>query len=230
MSEPANEVNKLKGRDIAYSIGKGIIESIPIAGAAASELLGMIIAPPLEKRRAAWMQDIGERLQAVEEEGRVDLSTLSENEQFIDVVLQATTLALKTSQQEKLAAFKNIITNTAKGVAPDETKSQIFLSLVDAFTPWHFKVLRLINDPELWKRIYHAQNPNPHFITAASIIADAYPEMEGKYELLVLIWEDLKRAGFHDCSPANMLITEDNVYDHRTRLGEEFIAFISSHD
>ena len=49
----------------------------------------------------------------LKENSKIDLSKLADNEQFIDTVLVATTFALKTSEKEKIKAFKNVILNTA---------------------------------------------------------------------------------------------------------------------
>jgi len=230
MSDSANEVNKLKESDIAFATGKGLIGMIPILGALASELFGSIVTPPLEKRRKEWMQDIGERLQALEEEDKIDINALRTNEQFIDVVLQATSLALKTSQQVKIQAFKNIITNTAEGIAPDETKSQIFLSLVDAFTPWHLKILHLFDDPKQWFRENNLNPPNLYQGSLSRVIADAFHELNGEDELTDLIWNDLKQAGLHNTGSIRASISSDGMMSPRTsKLGKEFISFISKH-
>ena len=87
-------MKKDKTKDITYSITKAGIGSIPIVGAAASELLGLLVTPPLEKRRGKWMLEIGERLKELEENHHIDLEQLSENETFIDIVLQTTQLVL----------------------------------------------------------------------------------------------------------------------------------------
>jgi hypothetical protein len=91
------------------------------------------------------MTEVGERLKALKEDGQIDLSTLGENEQFIDAVLVATSYALKTSEQEKIKAFQNAILNSAHGQAIDKTKSQVFLNLLDSFTVWHIRILHFID-------------------------------------------------------------------------------------
>ena len=58
----------------------------------------------------------------LKENSKIDLSKLADNEQFIDTVLVATALALKTSEKEKIKAFKNVILNTAL-IIPQEKQS-----------------------------------------------------------------------------------------------------------
>jgi len=144
------DINKTTSKDVAYATAKAVLGSVPIVGAAASELLGLIVTPPIEKRREEWMTEVGQKLKDLEEESKIDITSLTENQQFVDTVLQATTFALKTSDKEKIAAFKNAIINTALGDAPNLTISQIFLNLIDNFTTWHIKVLHLFDNPTEW--------------------------------------------------------------------------------
>src|SRR5690242_5293815 len=111
---------KATKQDITYAAIKAVVGSIPLAGAAASELLSLIVASPLEKRREKLLLEIGEKLKELETSQKVNLEELQSNEQFIDIVLQATTLALKTSEREKIEAFKSAILNTAAGEAPEK--------------------------------------------------------------------------------------------------------------
>ena len=48
--------------DIAYGVAKTVFGSISIVGAVASELLQLLVTPPLEKRRNDWMIEVGEKL------------------------------------------------------------------------------------------------------------------------------------------------------------------------
>jgi len=143
-----SDIKKLSSEDIGYAAAKAGLGSIPIVGALASEILGLIITPPLEKRRQKWMTEVGDKLKQLEDQDKIDLTTLASNEQFIDAVLIATSLAIKTCEDEKIKAFQNAILNTALGESPDKTKVQIFLTLLDNFTIWHIKILHFINNPK----------------------------------------------------------------------------------
>ncbi len=43
--------------DVIHAMTRAGLGTIPIAGAAASELLNLIVTPSLEKRRNQWMED-----------------------------------------------------------------------------------------------------------------------------------------------------------------------------
>lgn len=222
-------MNKTTKSDISYSIAKGSIGSIPVVGALASELLGLIVAPPLEKRRIAWMNDVGEKLKELEERKGLDIMSLQENEQFIDVVAQATTLALKTSEKEKIKAFKNTIINTAVGEAPDQILSQIFLSHLDRFTSWHIQILQLFDDPKQW--FDNAKISVPNYISGSlsKVLKEAFPEMWSGNNMAEIIWDDLKLAGFHNSTGLKTMLSGDLLETRTTVLGRKFIKFISDH-
>lgn len=223
------DINKTTSKDILYAVTKAGLGSVPLAGAAASELLGLIVTPPLEKRRQKWMLEIGERLKRLEEKENIDLEGLSTNEQFIDTVLQATSLALKTSEKEKLIAFKNAISNTAIGEAPDKIKSQIFLTLLDSFTVWHLKILYFINDPKEWFKISEVSAPNFSMGSLSTVLKSAFPDLQDQDELLDVIWDDLHDAGFHRTSGLNSMMSGDGTLQNRTtNLGKEFLEFITN--
>lgn len=141
---------KEKTKDWIYAGSKGLAGMLPGLGPLVSEIFSMVIMPPLQRRRTKWMNDITERLMELEAHNKIEFGDLAKNEQFTDIILEATSVALKTSQQEKIEALRNAVLNTAIGVAPDETISKIFLNQLDRFTVWHIKILDLIADPKKW--------------------------------------------------------------------------------
>lgn len=222
-----SDINKTTPQDIAYATTKAVVGSIPFVGAAASELLGLIVTPPLEKRRNKFLTDIGQRLKELEEAKRLDLNSLAENDQFVDTVLQATTYALKTSDDEKLTAFKNAILNTALNESPDKTISQIFLTLIDNFTTWHIRILYLFNDPEDWFKVNNRTFPNYMAAGLSSVVTEAYPELKGQSDLVNIIWADLKRAGLHNSGDLGAVMTASGLLAQRTTdMGRKFLRFI----
>ena len=225
------EVNKTTSQDVIYATTRAALGSIPLIGAAASELLGLIVTPPLEKRREEWMTEVGEKLKELQEAGKLDIESLSDNQQFIDTVLQATTYALKTSDREKIARFKNAVINTALGDTPDETRTQIFLSLIDNFTTLHIKLLHLFDDPIKWFEQNSISIPNYLSASLLSIVRQAYPTLKGQDELLDLVWSDLARAGLHNTSELKTMMTGNGLLANRTTdLGKQFLDFISRDD
>lgn len=220
-------INKTTSGDIAYTVAKAVIGIVPYAGSAASELLGLIVAPPIERRRNKWMTEVGQRLKDLEESKRIEINELVENDQFIDTVLQATIYALKTSEEEKIKAFKNAIINTALNDCPDKTISQIFLNLIDNFTTWHIRILYFFNDPEEWLKTNDVTLPNFMAAGLIDVLKLAYPELNGQRDLVNIIWADLKRAGLHDSGDLGTMMSGNGLIAKRTTdLGKKFLKFI----
>ena len=224
-----DKINKTMKGDVAHSVGKGLLGAVPVIGSLASEIFGLIVTPPLEKRRADWMYEIAKKLKELENNQKIDFKELAENEQFIDVVLQATTLALKTSEKKKIDCFKNAILNTAVGKLPDKTKSQIFLNQLDRFIVWHIIILDFINSPRNWFKKNGKTPPNDTVESIYSIIAGAFPDLKNQDELLDIIWDDLKRTGFHRAGNLKTWTIPSRVLnDGTTTLGREFLKFITN--
>lgn len=225
-----SDINKTSTGDIVYAAVKAGLGSIPILGSAATELFGLVVTPPLDKRRQEWMNEVAEKLKVLEEDNKIDFGSLAKNDQFLDTIIQATSFAIKTSEQEKITALKNAVINTALNESPDKTKSQIFLNLVDTFTVWHIKVLDFFDNPKLWFAKAGQAPPNLMVGSMFSVLKTAFPSLSGQDELVDVIWNDLHDAGFHQSSGLRTTMTGDGTLAERTsQLGKEFIHFISEH-
>lgn len=225
-----NVTNQDKGKNIVQSLVKGGLGTIPVIGSLAAEVFGLIVTPPLEKRRAEWMNEVAQKLKDLEIKQQINFEELQQNDQFIDVVLQATTYALKTSEKEKIEAFQNAIMNTAVGEAPNETISQIFLNQLDSFTIWHIVILKFIDDPKLW--FQKANRTPPNFIAGSlsNVIFDAFPELKQQNDMVNIIWNDLRTAGLHSTGDLNTIMSGGGMLSGRTTsLGKKFLKYISDY-
>ncbi|MCF2443278.1 hypothetical protein L0657_04860 [Dyadobacter sp. CY345] len=222
------EVNKPRVEDFLFKGGKTLVGMLPVAGPVLSELFSYAISDPIQTRINNFISELNDRVAWLEENKRVQLESLLSNDLFIDVVIQATSYATKTSEEEKRLAFKNVITNTALGFNPDEIKARIFVKIVDGFTGWHLRVLYFINDPR--KAYDDAGMPIPNYYSASilSALINLYSEFSGEDDLLEIIWSDLSAAGFHRSGSLKTGMTGDGVFSSRTtELGKEFIRYIS---
>ncbi|WP_435354961.1 hypothetical protein [Emticicia sp. SJ17W-69] len=175
------------------------------------------------------MNDIAEKIFNLQENRGVDLNNLKENEIFIDIVLQATSLALKTSEKVKLDSFKNAIINAALGINSDVTKNQLFLHQLDKFSALHIIILNFIDNPSKWFNDRQKEIPNIMMGSLHGLIIEAYPDLKNQDDILDLIWEDLKTAGFHKSGSLKSMMTINGVLSERTTtLGKEFLSFITT--
>lgn len=224
-----DNINKNTVGDLTHSIVKGGFGTIPIIGSLASEIFGLIVTPPLEKRRVEWMNEVADKLKELESNQKINFNELAENDQFIDIVLQATTFALKTSERKKIDCFRNAILNTATGESPDKIKSQIFLNQLDKFTVWHIIVLAFIDSPRNWFKKNGKTPPNYISGSIYTLIIEAFPDLRNQDELLDIIWDDLKLTGFHKTGSLKTMMTGDGVLsDRTTTFGKEFLNFIKN--
>jgi hypothetical protein len=104
------------------------------------------------RRWDQWIASIVEGLEhleeALEEFKKEDLSS---NPHFITTALHATQCAIRSHQQEKLAALRNVVMNTALQNSPEEDTHLIFLNLVDSMASWHLNLFLSIDDEWSWK-------------------------------------------------------------------------------
>lgn len=221
-------INKITSKDLLYTSIKATIGSVPIIGSAASEFFGLLLTSPLEKRRQTWMEEVANKLIELQDKGQFNINELTKNDQFIDVILQATNLAIKNSEDEKLDALKNAVINTASIECPDKIKTHIFLNMIDQFTVWHIKILKLYDDPKNWFDSNEQTLPNLMMGSLSSVLKSAYPEMAQEGELIKLIWQDLHDAGMHNSTEMNTMMSGDSIFSSRTtKLGKEFLKYIS---
>ena len=212
--------------DQLHSMAKAGLSSIPVVGGAASELFASLVTPPLEKRRNAWIEEVGERLRQLEDNG-LELATLRDNDEFIDIVMSASTAALKTANEEKRAALRNAVINTASGQTPEESLAQVFISLVDSFTEWHLKILSLFQDPCQWAVTHGHDFGLPATSSLAGTLVGAYPELKNRQAFYDQVWRDLHQRGLVNTDNLCGMMTASGAMAKRTSdLGDRFLAFI----
>lgn len=215
-------------QDIGYVFAKGLVGAIPYVGAPAAELLSLLVASPLEKRREKWMTDVGERLRKLEKERIIDLEKLQNNDLFADMVLQATHHAIKTSEIEKLLYFRNAIANTAIGNSPDKAIAQVYLNLLDRYTVWHMRLLSLFDNPELWLNRNGVAKPNATMGSLALVLKAAFPELAHRHEFYNLVWNELERDGMHKSGSLQTMVSSAGMFAPRlTEFGKGFLRFIA---
>jgi hypothetical protein len=220
--------SRTKG-DLTHSSIGAALSAIPSAGGAASALFSLVVMPPLEKRRREWMERVTEALRDLQGKIGLNLEELSANEEFIDCVLHASQVALRTSQKEKLEALQNAILNAASPNPPDQALQLMFLNFVDRFTEWHLRTLQLFHDPVQW--FENSDKSPPGLISGGlfNILIGAYPELSERKEFYELIWKDLFTANLIRVESPNIgLSTEGMLGRITTEIGGQFIDFLAA--
>lgn len=212
------EPNKHSIGDAAHALAKAGLSAIPIVGGPAVELFQYVVQPPLEKRRAEWMQSVGERLESLESKG-LDLASLQVNEQFISVVMEASQSALRTHNSAKLEALRNAVINVAIGHGPEETVQHLLLGYVDELTEMHFRILKVFHSPEV---------PTELSVGGLdSVLTHNIPSLRPQRDLYDQFWRDLYARGLVNTDSLHVTMSGSGLTQRRTTgLGEAMLRFI----
>lgn len=216
--------------DVAREVGKVILSAIPGAGGPLQVIFENIFSSPLEKRRHAWLEQLAEIVATLQK--KIDdfsLEKLSQNESFITVALQASQIAVRNHQQEKLNALRNAVLNSALPNPPDEDLQVIFLRLIDQLTPWHLRVLTLLDNPENWMQTNNISNPGWDMGCVSTVIEHCLPALRTRSELYNQIVRELQTEGLITQGQfLNGTMTGQGMLQSRTPgLGKHFLKFIT---
>ena len=225
-----NPPDKKQTGDVAREVGKAIISAIPAAGGPLQVLFENIFTAPLEKRRQAWLEQLAGVVTELQEktEGFTP-EKLAENESFITVALQASQIAVRNHQEEKLSALRNAVLNSALPNPPEEDQQIIFLRLIDQLTPWHLRVLALLNNPEKWMQLQNIANPGWGMGGVSTVIEHCLPALRGKREIYDQIVRELQTEGLISQGQfLHITMTGNGMLQSRTSdLGQQFLRFIT---
>jgi len=199
MSEksPDSLPQKMSG-DYVHATVKAVLSAIPVGGGLVTELLELIIQPPLCKRRDVWLAGVHERLKALEAQRGLNLVSLSQNESFVSAVLQAIPAALRTHQEEKLEALRNAVLNVAVGSCVDDNEVTYFMRLVDELTALHIRVLTYLSNADVVLKEAASKHPNGllsrgnHRLVPVVFVFPDYVGREGLYDQ---VCDDLMQRG-----------------------------------
>lgn len=212
-------VPKRSKGDATHAIVKAGLSALPMAGGPAVELFQYIVQPPLDKRREAWMADVGAKLLELEAKG-LDLAKLRENGQFISAVMQASQAALRTHKSAKLAALRNAIVNIAYGQAAEDTVQHLLLSFVDELSEMHLRILKVFSAPE----------PSPGMSVGGlgTVLEHNIPELRGRRELYDQLSKDLYNRGLLNTDNLHVTMSGNGLAQRRTTgLGEDLLQLIA---
>lgn len=221
------EPPKKTGGDALHDVAKVALAPASFLGIPASELFASIVAPPIERRRNEWMEQVGSALQDLEKSRGIVLEELGENDAFVDVVFQATKAALCCSHEEKRRALQNAILNSALPGTVDPDLQYLFVSYIDRFSGWHLRILKLFNNPEEWFVKHDIQPPRLSLGALSHLIENVFPALAGQREFYDLVWNDLNGAAFVDTDNLHVTMSGGGLVAGRTtEIGKLFLLFI----
>ncbi|EPM7999742.1 TPA: hypothetical protein ACGG8A_003573 [Vibrio cholerae] len=210
-------------KDHAHSGVKAALNLIPFAGGALASVFETVFSAPIDKRKEEWLILLASTVEEIcEKVEELTPETLSENETFISAYLQASNLALRTHQAEKIAALNSAVKNTVLLEDLDETLKMIFIRFIDDMTPLHFRVLHFLSNPNEY--INKLMTDESATVTGdlQDVWNELYTDVSTNDPLIDLVISDLYNLG---------LLTAKTFRDARlgsvsTPLGLQFIEFI----
>lgn len=195
-STALDKVFEPKPDDYLHALAKGWISSLPIAGGITGEIFSTVVSSPRDKRMKTYLQSVDERLRILEQSGKIDKKSLLEDDEFLDVIFQATDIAVKNSQKEKLEALKNCVVNTALKMHIGRDRKMMYLNILNQITPTHLLVLRLIEDPEYAVRELVAnQTRSVDRFSQVSVLSDLGKFLGLEPELFKMVVNELESWG-----------------------------------
>jgi hypothetical protein len=234
-----------KGRDIEEDlkpstgdyINTGIkagLSTAPYIGGPIAEFFSFVIAPPLEKRRTEWLIEIYKRLLLLEKTSeKFKPENLAKNEKFFSVFLQATQIAMRTHQKEKLDALRNAVTNSILQPDIDESLQLMFLNLIDRYSPWHLKLLHFFSELRQNSGNYEVKNSEISLLSYTHDAIDrTFPELIGNQDFYEQIVKELVSHGLLDITTSyGKKMTDQKIVAFEiTEMGKKFLEFIASQE
>jgi hypothetical protein len=210
-------------KDSVLSALKVAIELAP-GGSLATYLLNLIVKPPVQKRIEQWMTDV---TNAVNKHTQ-DLDSLRDNQRFITTFIQASQIATRNHNCEKLSALQNAVLNSINPPSYSESLQIHFLHLVDRFTEWHLRILKIFSDDN-WLPNSNLGSFGHGRSATENVIKHHYPDFSNKELFIDLILEDLQATRLIHTEwngPGPMAIQRVASVPSITSMGREFLTFI----
>ena len=221
---------KATSSDSAHLLTKVVLS--PILGA--PELFEFFIAPPLQKRTQKWMEEVAEALRKIEKDQGVALEKLQSDERFITIMLQASTIAVRSHQREKLAALKNAILNSASGSDINEDLELIFVRFIEELMPIHLYLLKFFIDNENKLSLVQSYSEIHQLLISENkkvLSRDEFKMLIGELETRGLIWVSQDINDFEEIYQASTSLLEETNDDLPrvivTDVAKKFMKYIS---
>ncbi|NTW40829.1 MAG: hypothetical protein HGA44_13265 [Cellulomonadaceae bacterium] len=202
------------------------VAAIPVVGGSATVLLNAVVAPSLQRRREAWFERMGDFVDRLTTDGRVSVSDLIDDEDFVDAVIHASSVAARTHRDEKLLSLQHALENVALGKASGLLRQRRLIQLVDDLEPEHLIVLKFLANP----RDHMASLgivPGPHDLgSTRSLFRRANLPVTG-LELHIVL-NDLSSHMLANAERLETSVTAEAMYGSRSlELGDLLLSLVS---
>lgn len=133
-----------QGEGLDMTVVKIVLGFVPGVGGALAEIAGHF-NNNLARRQEFWMVQVSEAINALQKRSGLTVDELMKNEAFTSFLLQATPIALRNHQKEKITTLKNALASVGNPEFSDEDLAFQFLRYIDELTVSHLTILRIIS-------------------------------------------------------------------------------------
>ncbi len=152
VSDRVHEVARVATAGVAGLIAAAGGVGPALLAAGGQMLVELFFQEPMKQRWEDWSKRVASAVEeALESRSDADLARLIDelaaDESFVTTVQEATLVAVRTHQEEKLDALRNAVLSSALPNAPEMDLRSIYLRLVDDLSPTHLRILSILADP-----------------------------------------------------------------------------------
>jgi hypothetical protein len=223
--EIKKEIMEYNKKDTVNIVLKSTLGSIPVVGAAISELIDVVIPQSSFERLLDFAIEVSKKLESLS--SKVDIQFIKSEEVghiFRDVVLSV----IQNYESEKINAFKGILLNSLINKDIEFEVKEVYLNLSKNLTGLHLGLLSLLDDPDNFAKM-HSVKP-----TGGNIIGnlqDCFPNLS--QDIILLLWRDLYNYGLVNTTVDSLGggTSSQGIDSLRGRLsesGKRFVSFIKS--
>ena len=230
LDKRAQELDRTDVADHVHNVVTAGLNAVPFVGGSLASLIDDYIPKRKEERLREFLRDLAEDVQQIQD--RLDESSKDHvrTDEFAYLIEKSFRGAMESYQKEKIEAYRAILVNSLLPNAPDEDRKLFFVSLVDALTPLHFRIMRILRDPEG----YDAATGNRVgaggglSTSRKEILQKLMPEYEA--DLLEATWRDLNVRGVVTTDSLGGMITDRGISQMArllTPVGKQFVGFVT---
>lgn len=134
-----------EGEGLDIAVVKIALSFVPIIGGAVAEFVGYH-GNNLARRQEFWMVQVTDAINVLQSSTGHSVDSLMKNEAFFSFLLQATPVALRNHQKEKIVMLRNALVSVGQPAFSDEDLGFQFLRYIDELSVSHLKILRSISE------------------------------------------------------------------------------------
>ena len=207
----------------AVTLTYGAIAMVPVIGALIQASLNVAYPGPQAAADREWMKDVVQRINELEERGKVDVQALIDDAQFDRVVRRVVQEIRNEGEQKKREAYKSLIINYAQGRTFAEYEEKRLLGYLERYSALHLQVLTLMDDPKKQfpngGRGLHSSIPN--------MLRIAFPQNSD--DELGRCYTDLMDDGLLSRMRYGVMMTAEGAYVPRIeKLGKKMLRIIDN--